>query len=86
MTNVYEAGSDLRIAWEPVTYQSPKSAMQADTAVGRLAVSQTKPRARSFHGYINGEFIGCWDTLEMAMAKTSRKARDIAAAGLGDER
>jgi hypothetical protein len=81
MTNpVYELGSDLRIAWEPVTHQSPKSAMQADTQVGRLTATRTVLRSRDFIGCINGKEVVYANTIEMTMTMISRIARERHAA------
>jgi hypothetical protein len=57
------------IRWEPAPYK-PEDRI-ADVKSGRLHVKRSRKGARTFDGYFNGCFLGCWDTRDMAMSKVA---------------
>lgn len=61
------------IRWGGASYQSAKSAAVADVRTPdgkthRLYVRRTMPKARTFHGLIDGTVVGIWGGFEMAKA------------------
>lgn len=63
----------LKITWEGASYQSAKRAATADVRTPngkthRLYVRPTEPKARTFHGLIDGTVVGVWGGFELAKA------------------
>jgi len=65
------------IRWETPTYGTSRSTAIADYKGHRLYVKRTAPGKHDFTGKLDGNYIGSWDTLDMAKSQTAKKAREL---------